>query len=283
MKTIFRGLFLRNTQLWKTAMPCVAALAAIASATAAEVQHNVHFELSQWGVNEVTNRKVLIKPLFLNAPAGTLAPEDVWMFTSDTNGGFWVSNMLSGTYHGEIQAPPTRTEFDFYVDTTNATQQAGDHLIEIPEPVNLQFLYTAAQTDAAISNALAGAESNFTASATNLSANAPANGALLSYRTAVSSTRMLDDQLDFQRQPAAAAAAAQVNTTPVISLSTTGTITAAGTNIPGGTFKVAMTTISNHFAADQFMGGRIYGTGIVINCSTGTLATVAHGVVFDTC
>ncbi len=122
----------------------------------AEIEHDVCFDLSQWGVNQVTNRKVLITPLSLNAPGGTIAPQDAWMFVSDTNGVFWVSNMLSGTYRGEVQSPPSRTGFDFFVDTTNRTQYAGSNTMTLPSAVNLQDYYTAAQTDAAISNAVRG-------------------------------------------------------------------------------------------------------------------------------
>ena len=113
---------------------------------------DVQFPLSHWcSPATATNRSVIIIPISLIPPIGVLPAYDRVRCTSDTNGIFWLSNMFAGTYTAEILAPPDATRFWFYVDTSNAVQNAASNLIvptnAVPNGPD-RYAYSATASDA---------------------------------------------------------------------------------------------------------------------------------------
>jgi hypothetical protein len=93
---------------------------------------DVFFSLEDFAASPTTNRSVLITPLSLTASPGRLAAYDRALYNSGTNGFFWVSNMLAGTYQVTIQAPPAASRFTIYIDPTNSILYAGSNTVASP-------------------------------------------------------------------------------------------------------------------------------------------------------
>lgn len=105
----------------------ISALCFLLSALAVSAA-DVVFNLRDLTSGAVANRKVLIAPSWLN-PSNAIGALDKWMYRSDTNGSFTITNMVPGIYNCEIQSPPARTPFSILVVDTNATLAAHDLLI----------------------------------------------------------------------------------------------------------------------------------------------------------
>jgi hypothetical protein len=116
------------------------------SATAADV----FFPLHDFRSLPPTNRNALITPVGLLPGTAFLTVQDKWMYQTGTNGSFWVSNMVPGSYVLTVMGPPTTSFFPFFVDPTNQTQNAAANVItstNLAWPPN-GFAWTAQASDA---------------------------------------------------------------------------------------------------------------------------------------
>jgi hypothetical protein len=78
---------------------------------------DVQFALSGFTSGAATNRQVLVTPLALYPPADQAVTYDPVLCGSGSSGAFIISNMIRGLYRADIQAPPARTSFAFFVET----------------------------------------------------------------------------------------------------------------------------------------------------------------------
>jgi len=108
----------------------------------------VYFNLWNLAGQPATNRVCLVIPADV-VGNNALVLSDRVRTNSGAAGAFWVSNMVAGTYTLEVQAPPSTTRFDFWVDSTNAVQYARSNLVVTPS-TNPSVFYTKAQVDALI-------------------------------------------------------------------------------------------------------------------------------------
>ncbi len=117
------------------------------------IADDIFFPLANFTSGSVTNRKVLLTPLSLFPATNQVAVYDPQMLTSTTNGTITVSNMISGLYRADIQAPPKLAGFYFFVATNgtggplvwaNTIQRAVPESVKTPQ----DYGYTAQASDA---------------------------------------------------------------------------------------------------------------------------------------
>ena len=108
----------------------------------------VRFDLGDFTLLSLTNRKVTIMPL--DAPwnaGGKIIARDKRTYTA-SNGVFFVTNMVAGDYQGEILAPPASTPFYFTVTNSATVMDAGEQRIPTDQAGVIALGYTRAQVDA---------------------------------------------------------------------------------------------------------------------------------------
>lgn len=112
----------------------------------------VRFALSDFLAQPAANRRVLVAPLGPTTNASGVVSADLLRFTTDTNGVFWMSNVVAGYYEAQVQAPPTRSTLLFRFPSGTDTVEAKDYLVP-PAAAPLNLGYTRGEVDALIAGA----------------------------------------------------------------------------------------------------------------------------------
>jgi hypothetical protein len=134
---------------------CAAVLLAILGLSMPAWGVTVRFALSDFTAQPAANRRVLVAPLGPTTNESAVVSADLARYTTDTNGVFWMSNVVAGYYEAQVQAPPTRSTLLFQFPGGTNTVEAKDYLVP-PADAPLNLAYTKAEVDALIAAAGAG-------------------------------------------------------------------------------------------------------------------------------